>query len=408
MRANLDCLRCKGRFCSNGKYCPILHKINSQRKVNLEAKQDYFGESPNVFVGRFGYPNLNVGFLSVEQYDQHDDPLLWSRSNYGIDKIIDLRTALINSSFKAPVTAVRASAASANRYLSMGQEIAMAEKPVDLEVSLAKKPAFRLSFSQDVTPHGPQIKLRKAELTENPSIPTKVDKITADSDLKASDALLTLSQKGFDEHYLTKLLSIGTLGVKTERKLVPTRWSITAVDDTLGKQHIQQVKQYEHKTGYLAFFGGHLGNYYLVLFFPDVWSYELFETYVGGKMPARFGTDHEPYAGRKKYADDTAGGYYAARLAVLEKLTDMKRQGSCLCLRFVTDEYWAPLGVWVVREATRKAMQAKPIEFGSKELMLTYARQLVRKKFGYELQNIFGVSKLLHEGRVQRKLESYF
>ncbi len=408
MRANLDCLRCKGRFCGNGKYCPVLHKITSQHKVNLEAKQEYFGESPNVFVGRFGYPNINVGFLSVEQYDHHDEPLLWSRENYGIDRIIDLRTTLINSSFKSPVTSVRAADGLGNRYLSMGQEIAMARKPVDIEVSLNKKPKFTLSFTQDVTPHGPRVKLVKAELTENPHIPTKVDKVVSDSDFKAGDALLTLSRKGFDEHYLTKLLSLGTLGVKTERKLVPTRWSITAVDDTLGKRMIAEIKQQESKTDYLAFFGSHLGNYYLVLFFPDVWSYELFETYVGGKMPARFGTDYEAYAGRKNYAEDTAGGYYAARLAVLEKLAGMKRQGSCLCLRFVTDEYWAPLGVWVVREATRKAMQAKPIEFASKELMLMYARQLVRKKFGYDLGEIFGVSKLLRGGREQRRLGEYW
>ncbi|MBI4150456.1 hypothetical protein HY488_03560 [Candidatus Woesearchaeota archaeon] len=407
MRANLDCLRCKGRFCNNGKYCPVLHKITSQRRVNLEAKQDYFGESPNVFVGRFGYPNINVGFLSVEQYKHHDEPLLWSRENYNIDKIIDLRTTLINSSFKAPVTSVRVADGLGNRYLSMGQEIAMARKPVDIEVSLNKKPKFTLSFMQDVTPHGPRVKLKNASLAENPSIPTKVDKVVSDSDLKAGEAILTLYQKGFDEHYLTKLLSVGTLGVKMERKLVPTRWSITAVDDTVGKRLIAQIKQCENKTNYLAFFGGHLGNYYLVLFFPEVWSYELFETYVGGKMPARFGTDYESYEGRKSYAEDTAGGYYAARLAVLEKLAELKRQGSCLCLRFVTDEYWAPLGVWVVREATRKAMQAKPIEFGSKELMMTYARQLVRKKFGYNLEELFRVSKLLHEIGTQKKLGNY-
>jgi hypothetical protein len=30
-----------------------------------------------------------------------------------------------------------------------------------------------------------------------------------------------------------------------------------------------------------------------------------------------------------------------------------------LVLRNVTGEYWAPLGTWVVREATRKAMQGE-------------------------------------------------
>jgi hypothetical protein len=77
--------------------------------------------------------------------------------------------------------------------------------------------------------------LKKAVLTSNPKINQHIEKAFSDTDLKAADALRILWKKGIDETALTRILSVGSLGVKVQRKLVPTRWSITATDDTLGK-----------------------------------------------------------------------------------------------------------------------------------------------------------------------------
>jgi len=398
---NIQCLKCKGRnFCSR-PVCPIIYKISAQKKLNPSLKQDFFGASLNIFIGRFGYPNINVGILGTEDYNHHDEPLYWSAENYQIQNIIDLRTSLVNSSFKTNIKSFK------KKFIDISQEISMASKPVDVEVNLAKKPSFRLSFNQDTMPHGPRVKLKKAELAENPKIPTAVDKAVSDIDLKANEAINLLYKKNFDEHYLTKLLSVGNLGIKKQRKLVPTRWSITCVDDLIGKKLIQEIKDYS-ETNYLAYFGGYLGNYYLILFFPEIWTYELFETYVGSadyQWP--FATDYENYYGRKLYAHSTAGGYYASRLSTLEKLSKLKKQGSVLALRFITNDYWAPVGVWVVREATRNALKSKPIEFSSKELMLEYARKLIKKKFNYDVNNIINKSILLKEIKTQKKLKMY-
>ena len=408
MQPSYDCIRCKGKnpklFCGRD-FCPIYKKIESQKKVNIKAKKDYFGESPNIFIGRYGYPNINVGILSVEDYKQHDNPLLWSKENYQIPEIVDLRTALINSSFKANIKSFD------DRYLEMSQEISLAKKPVDVEISLEKKPQFRLSFQQDTMPHGPNVKLEKAEITENPKIPKIVDKVVDDIDLKANSAIETLYEKGYDEHYLTRILSVGNLGVKKERKLVPTRWSITAVDDNIGKKLIKEIKDYSEYS-YVAHFGSYLGNYYLILFFPEIWSYELFETYLPKSLWNQMNilqtaTDYEGYEKRKYYAENTVGGYYAARLGILEYLKKKKRQSSILVLRFITDEYWAPLGVWVVREAVRKTLASKGIEFGSKELMLEYARKLMKKKFNFDVSQLLRKSTLLKKIKEQRKLSDY-
>ncbi len=394
---NIQCIKCKGRGHCGRPYCAIATKITSQKKLNQSAKQDFFGEAPNVFIGRYGYPNINVGLLSTEQYDNHDAPLKWSANNYQVQQVIDLRTALVNSTFRTNIKSFN------DKMLEMSQEVSLAAKPVDVEINLNKKPQFRLSFNQDTLPHGPRVRLKKAKITENPKIPHKVDKAVSDPHLKAADAIESL-RKSYDEHYLTKILSVGNLGVKTERKLVPTRWSITAVDDIIGKQLTEEVKKHK-ESDFLAYFGGYLGNYYLILFFPHCWSYELFETIVGERTS--FSTDHEFYDGRKNYADNTAGGYYAARHAILEKLASIRRQAGVLALRFITSEYWAPLGVWVVREATRKSMSSKPIEFGSKELMLKYAKAFAKKKFSFDLDILLKESRLLDHIDRQKRLKDF-
>ncbi|HLC19978.1 MAG TPA: hypothetical protein VJK72_03590, partial [Candidatus Nanoarchaeia archaeon] len=161
-----------------------------------------------------------------------------------------------------------------------------------------------------------------------------------------------------------------------------------------------------------AYFGGYLGNYFLILVFSDVWSYELFEMYapdnfLNKSSDVKFTTDYEFYDGRTAYADNTAGGYYAARLPILEELKKQKRQGTILALRFITSEYTVPLGVFVVREAVRKAMSSNPLEFASKELMMLYATKFILQKFGINLLEILRKSRVLNQVKEQKKLTNY-
>ena len=160
---------------------------------------------------------------------------------------------------------------------------------------------------------------------------------------------------------------------------------------------------------YAAFFGGYLGNYYLILCFPDLFRYELFEMGTDGASlkSGAVMTDFEDFNGRKNYAEETAGGYYACRLGVLEELLRRRRQASVLVLRFITSEYYAHLGVWVCREATRKAMHAKPLIFESKELLLEYAKKLAKKRFNYDIASLLKRSRLLPQVGRQQQLQLF-
>ncbi|HLD06864.1 MAG TPA: hypothetical protein VJC16_05015 [Candidatus Nanoarchaeia archaeon] len=398
------CSLCNGNpvVCTRSLFCPQRSKKEALFRVrDIMNKEHFSSDAPAPFIGRFGYPYLNVGVLSPpEQTPEpwiYDAPRAWSGSQYTVPQIISLRSSLLNSRFKAQVRQT-------TRLLDVARQVGMASKPVPIEVQLVEKPSFHIQTSPYTAPLGPNARLKKIDITSNPAIHTKVDKVVSDTDWKAADAINYLFKSSFDENFLAKLLSVGAVGVQASRKLVPTRWSITATDDMIGRQLIAEVKEFPAISEYAAFFGGYLGNYYLILLFPEVWSYELFETVAYN--PTHSSTDYEPYGGRKEYASGTVGGYYTVRLAILEKLRSMKRQAAALALRSITREYTTPLGVWVTREAARKALSSPPLCFADKESLLSYARSCTKTRFQYAAEMQLGRSRLL-KAMQQQKLGSY-
>jgi len=367
-----------------------MQKIRMQNAVNTTSKQAFTGTTPNIFVGRFGYPRVQVGLLASEEKDLKDNPREWIANKNSIQDIIGYRTQLVNSNVKATITEKE------NKIVGMAQEVAMSKAPADIEVELSKKPNFELSLHQHSAPHGPSVELKKARFTENVKIDAHVEKVV-DDDLLATEQVKLLSRR-LDEHEITKLFSAGLLG--QDPKIVPTRWSITATDDTLGKQLMNEVKDFQ-LGGCELYLGSHFGNYYFMLCFPEGFRYELFETLTSETNS--FSRDYESHKGRTAYAEDTAGGYYAARLAILERMKKNKRQQGVLCLRFITDEYWAPLGVWVVREAARNAMSENPLPFDDKETMMKFVSALIKKRWKYDVDSLYKQSQLLKE----RTLDGY-
>lgn len=409
----VSCIQCKGRMLCHRDFCPVYTKARALFKVNENLKELFDSNSPpSVFVGRSGYPEVNVGILSpVQRIDDafmYENPEYWYKNNFTIQKIVELRSSLINSRFKARVQDVRTN----SRFIEVAQEIAMTQKPVDIEVNLKKKPEVNPNFEKVTMPFGINAPLKDIKLTENPSINNKIEKVFSDNDLKATEAINYLYKNEFNENILSQLLSIGIFGLKKNRRLVSTRWSITATDDTIGKELLKQIRYYDQIGEHQLFYGNYFGNYYIIMLFPDVFSYELFEGYLPGALwnftgKIEFSTDYESFYGRKNYADNTAGGYYAARLPLLEYFTRIKKQASCLVIRFETPEYSAPLGVWVVRVAARKTLTEIPIVFENKRSMLNKANEIIKNMFNYDMNDVLINSKLL-KGLEQSRLNRFF
>lgn len=367
---------------------------------------------PSIFIGsKLRYPLVNVGIVSPLERDEnawvYDDMKYWADNNFEISDVIRLRDSLLNSRFQSNVTDSRTQ----KKFVQLAQEIAIASKPVDVEIELKSRLNVDKKKDRVLTYQGMRAGLKKAKITSNVKIDLKVDKVIND-EIKASEGIDYLYKNNFNEYTLSKILSVGVLGMKKNKRLVPTRWSITATDDTIGRNLIKKIKDYRWIEDYELFFGNFMGNYYIIMLIPGVWSYELFELFLPGSSwnpsaEIKASTDSETYQGRKTYASQTAGGYYAARLPILEYLNNEKKQASVLAIRVETPSYWAALGVWVVRESVRKSMK-KMMKFDNLKETIDSAKAIGKIKFNLDFSQIIGKSKVLSQVKTQKRLGEWF
>lgn len=383
------------------------------KDLNQISKID--GSSPpSVFIGsKLKYPLVNVGILSPLERDEnawiYDDAKYWANNNFNINEVVQMRKSLINSRFQTKVEDVKSNN---QKFLQMAQDIAISCKPVDIEVEFKNNP-LSLDGKKDkvLMPQGMSAQIKNAKIIGNVKINRKLDKVMND-DIKSTEGIKILYKNNFDEYILSKILSVGVLGLKNNKKLVPTRWSITAVDDTLGKKIIEDIKEYKWIENHELFFGEYLGNCYLIMLFPNVFSYELFELYLPGSSwnpgnEIKASTDFESFYGRKEYASNTAGGYYATRLPILEYLNRIKRQAAALVIRIETPSYWAALGVWVVRESVKKALGKGQLKFSDMNELIESAKKIGMIKFGFDNSKIIKKSKLIDQIKTQRSLNEW-
>jgi hypothetical protein len=115
-------------------------------------------------------------------------------------------------------------------------------------------------------------------------------------------------------------------------------------------------------------------------------------------------SDWEPYSGRTKYASNVTGAYYSARLAATEYLQKIKRQAQVIVLREISDEYRFPLGVWVIRVATRAALKKKYIKTDT----IDKAFKVINNFFRYPVDYWKQKSRLYELKKTQRKLDNFF
>jgi hypothetical protein len=142
--------------------------------------------------------------------------------------------------------------------------------------------------------------------------------------------------------------------------LVATRWSITATDDIISQNMRQGVEDFQ-EFGQIEYYNNeYLGNEFHISLIPGKWEYELMELRRPGSVwNAAANTymvqNYEPYSSRKSYAEEIAGAFYATRLGIMEQLKSRKRQAKAYVIIEVKPDYWAPLGVWVIRETVRNS-----------------------------------------------------
>lgn len=387
------CLICKGgrQLCGHSP-CPLLPKFDIEKKLLGRISRDFFGPSYSVFVGRYGFPRVNVGpMVAVEEKAGLDSPNQWLNKDYS--DIVELRSLLLRSKQRENIK-------SRSRLVMDSQELVLASKPTDVEMNFKKDPVYHVSFSDVVQPMGPSALLDRMKVTENVHVPRRVDKIVSD-ELKANQQSYELYRAGQDVYKISAILSSGALGLEKNKKMVPTRWSVTASQTIIANKLIEKIKQYPSINEYVVYSSEKLDNHFEVLLMPGNWEYENFEAWSPGSMwtaqmkkPVII-EEYEPFEGRKKYAELQGGGFYSSRLGVAEGLDKLKRQARVVVFREVYEGYTVPVGCWQIVENVRNAFQSGSLKFDTKQEALKH----IGMRLKLPLRDYIKQSKLLKQKR---------
>ena len=220
--------------------------------------------------------------------------------------------------------------------------------------------------------------------------------------------MFNLYKDGVNISKIQKAFSVGAFGIKKFRHFVPTRWSITAVDSTIGETLMNNTKTCPWINEYRVYYHNQFDNRWIVLMMPTEWMYELIEAWSPNTTWNPYGrgisifNSYEFYKGRNTYAE-IGGCYYSARFAVNELLNKERRQAGVVVLREAHPGYIMPIGVWNVRESVRKALHEPFQKFETLDQALIF----ISNKMDIPLQRWIKNSAVLKNKLYQKRLEDF-
>jgi len=363
--------------------CPLIVRFRAQMRayVRISGKGIAGSTPPSGVVGEKGYPSIPVFVgippnVSGEGASIYDSPESW----WGVktlEDIIELRSSLV-----AALT--RVDARNYQKLLDLEIPFAMtSQKPVDAEAVLSGPPIPARIENPLVTPHGLLAVAERIRVSGNPSLPKSVEKIYGD-EVRASDAIWKLYSEGISIYTIQRALSFGLLGMPRSRRLVPTRWAITAVDSIISSRLLKAVRFYSPIGDIELYRGEYLGNRFWIILQPGPYRFEWIEIWhpstifterAGEPIVIR---NREGFTGEPLFMD---GGYHAARLAVLENLYRRGRRASIIVIREITPTYYTSVGNWHIRETVRRSMAKSPEKMASiSEALSAVEEELLAKR----------------------------
>ena len=345
-----------------------LKRLTSKIKMpSVDIGKELDGSTPpSVFIGSWNYPKVYAGPMITPLHGDTsimDTPESWIPDQKTQEDIIGYRLNLVRGKQTVKITDLD------NVFVEKLQEISLASNSIDSEAEFGSKPRG-MSFNEQHAPHGPSALIEKFDIN-NVKWDRELEKAFYDNDLKAADAVMHLHQKEVPFSSMQKAFSMGTMGIDDNRKLVPTRWSITACDSTIGNRLLREVKNYDVIETHRVYEFSSLNNYYAILLLPQEWEFEWMEAFlhVLGREELIF-SDYEHNSVKKGYSR-VGGCYYTSKMAVLESLASEKKQSAAIILREAYQGY-IPLGVFNVRENIRSAMSQPYREFEDMKTSLDY------------------------------------
>ncbi len=360
-----------------------------QQKLKPTKEIEGYGSAP--IVGEKGYPYLATHNISNEDknssYRNTSDIV---KKDY--KEIIPIKAKnILGSTDHSYAKKVD------NKILEEIRDVYKSKKDIQVNTQFEKELTFNKVLVNKVSGVvGSKNPLESLEALENTPTEKIVEKFT-NGEIKSREAIITLYERGINEHQIINLLALGSFGVELNKKLVPTRWAITAYDQTIEKYLHKKIIQFRPLDYYELYTYEDKGNSFVIILIPDTFSGEVIEQFDNTVEKDYVGNDNK----LNKEEPETAGGFFATKIGIFEQLTSRKRQASFISIRIIKN-YDIPLGVVFVRESIREAMKKGKFRTTKLEELRTYIMENFSEHYRY-----FEDSKVFSEKRKQKKLGDF-
>jgi len=368
------------------------YKEIKKYQQELKPTKEIEGFASSAIVGEKNYPNLKVHNISNDNI------------NNSFFKTSDIVKSNYSDIIKLKAKNILGSTQSLNIKKTnekIREELENIYKSKK-EIEFSSKFENELKFDKILTSKVSGIMGSKNELlsinpNENTTTSNKIEKYIT-KDIKSKEAIISLYEKGVNEHQIMNLLALGSFGININKKLVPTKWAISAYDQTIEKYLYSKIIKYNTINNYEIYHSNDKGNEFIIILIPDTFSAEVIEAF-DNTIESDFVNFDNKF---KKLEPETAGGFYATKFGIFENLNERKKQASFISIRII-ENYDIPLGVVFVREKVRDAMKNKIFKSSNEKEIKEFLLKKYKNHF-----ILFQNSKLLKEKIKQTKLKEFF
>ncbi|MCA9495379.1 MAG: hypothetical protein KC589_00415 [Nanoarchaeota archaeon] len=368
------------------------YKEIKKYQKELKPTKEIEGFPCSAIVGEKNYPNLATHNISNEnQKSSYQNTSEIVKKNY--NDIIKLKAKNILGTTNQIY--IKKTNEKINEEI---QNIYKSKKSIEFASNFEKELSFKKILINKVSGIiGSKNPLISLKATQNTTTSKQIEKYSK-NDIKAKEAIISLYERGINEHQIINLLALGSFGIQINKKLVPTKWAISAYDQTLEKHLHKKIIYYKPIEDFEIYEHKDKGNHFVIILIPDTFQAEIIESFPGAIEKDYVNFDNKLH----KESPETSGGYYATKFPIFEQLIERKKQAAFISLRIISN-YDIPLGVVFVRESVRAALKNKIFKTSNEKELENF----LHIKFPNH-SRLYQTSNVLVEKKKQKKLNAFF
>ncbi len=310
---------------------------------------------PGIFIETARYPILNAGVLAspypLETLSIYDHPESWR--GLGRDAILAMRRHLYSI-----VIPVNAREMQPKQIIDSLQTIALSVNPVALGVEVEGLPPRHLYSSEGQLPAGPVVKARSLEILSKPEISRVAQKIT-DKDIPAAEGIWKLFEYDYSLEQITRILAVGLLGMKKNRRMMTIRSAYRIVIDTYINEVIMNLIDQSQIEDFEIYIGKCCNDSFTILASPGESRVDYIRLEKYGPHISRGVSIDDPKLSR----DDSRAGNFAnfARYSAFRHLLKKQANAHLIIFHHTAISENQIITPWIARAGTHDALSKDPI-----------------------------------------------